>query len=205
LLVHGELHRLDGDDFDRRMSLISFDNAIEVSITTYLSLNPIQRGNRQYQKSDVALWVSNFHRKIEFLMLEVKNRGVSVAFEAGDIIWYHECRNDQYHGGKPTVPLMDELETIRKIAFWVFGVLYEHTDVEDRVGEAVLIRRPPPDHGRTAEFDSLIDDAYGICIIAGDEYRTSEVLHAFDPAAYAELGQTLKLQQVEETDELAAT
>lgn len=32
LLVHAELHYLAGKDFDRRMALISFDNAIEVAI-----------------------------------------------------------------------------------------------------------------------------------------------------------------------------
>jgi hypothetical protein len=38
LLVHAEGHLRNGDDFDRRIALISFDNAIEVAITTYLTL-----------------------------------------------------------------------------------------------------------------------------------------------------------------------
>src|SRR5215218_8705880 len=50
IILHGELHYRAGEDFDRRMALISFDNAIEVAITTYLSLNPIQRQNRQYHE-----------------------------------------------------------------------------------------------------------------------------------------------------------
>ncbi len=46
LIVHAESHRRNGDDFDRRIALITFDDAIEVSVTTYISLHPIQRGNR---------------------------------------------------------------------------------------------------------------------------------------------------------------
>lgn len=47
LLVHAEGHLRGGEDFDRRIALISFDNAIEVAITTYLTLHPIQRGDRK--------------------------------------------------------------------------------------------------------------------------------------------------------------
>jgi hypothetical protein len=40
LIVHAEMHLRKGEDFDRRIALISFDNSIEVSITTYLTLHP---------------------------------------------------------------------------------------------------------------------------------------------------------------------
>ena len=33
MLYHAETHFLKGEDFDRRIALISFDNAIEVAIT----------------------------------------------------------------------------------------------------------------------------------------------------------------------------
>ena len=64
LLLHAELHLRNGDDFDRRIALISFDNAIEVAITTYLSLHPIQRQNRTYTRADVERWLENYHRSI---------------------------------------------------------------------------------------------------------------------------------------------
>jgi hypothetical protein len=198
LIIHAELHRLDGDDFDRRMAMISFDNAIEVAITTYLTLNPIQRNKRQYPKVDVAKWLTNFHTKIEFFFLEVDTRGLAILYEQADIVWYHDTRNEQYHGGKPSVPLIDELETIRKVAIWVFGVLFEIPDAEVRLAEAVDLRRPKPSEGRTPEYDSLIDDVFGTCSVAGDQYKTSDVLHALDAAAYAELGETLKLEKQEQ-------
>ncbi len=40
LILHAELCLRKGSDFDRRIALISFDNAIEVAITTYLNSHP---------------------------------------------------------------------------------------------------------------------------------------------------------------------
>jgi hypothetical protein len=70
LLLHAEGHLRAGEDFDRRIALISFDNAIEVAITTYLTLNPIQRGNRCYENIDVEKWLNNYPSKLAF----VRNR-----------------------------------------------------------------------------------------------------------------------------------
>lgn len=66
MLYHAETHFLKGEDFDRRIALISFDNAIEVAITTYLALHPIQRGQRQYQRTDIETWQRNYHTKLDF-------------------------------------------------------------------------------------------------------------------------------------------
>ena len=50
ILLHAETHYLSGEDIDRRLSIIGFDNAIELAITTYLHLHPIQRGGRSLQE-----------------------------------------------------------------------------------------------------------------------------------------------------------
>jgi hypothetical protein len=55
LILHAEGHLRNGDDFDRSIALISFDNSIEVSISTYLSLHPLLRGNRNYDKTFMIL------------------------------------------------------------------------------------------------------------------------------------------------------
>src|SRR5206468_4760725 len=98
LLVHAEGHLIDGEDFDRRIALISFDNAIEVAITTYLTLNPIQRGGRSYPKADVEKWLDNYHTKLEFLEFELDKRSTGWSVEKSYIIWVHDHRNEQYHG-----------------------------------------------------------------------------------------------------------
>lgn len=192
LLVHAELHMRDGEDFDRRIALISFDNAIEVAISTYLSLHPIQRQNRTYQRAQVEQWLANYHTKIDFLMIEIEQRALACQCEKADIVWYHDVRNGQYHGGGATVPQERDLQGIRKAAFWVFSVLFDVQNVEQLVDSHVLQRTNQDLPARTDEFDKLIDGEYGICEVAGETYYTSEALYGIDPVAYSEEGARLK-------------
>jgi hypothetical protein len=64
LIRHAEGHLKAGTDFDKRMALISFDNAIEVAITTYLRLHPAQRSGKTYQRDAVDKWLANYHSKL---------------------------------------------------------------------------------------------------------------------------------------------
>lgn len=192
LLLHAEMHLRDGEDFDRRIALISFDNAIEVAITTYLSLHPIQRQNRTYTKAQVEQWLDNYHTKVDFFLLEIQQRTLTLECEKSEIVWYHDVRNGQYHSGGATVPQARDLSGIRKAAFWVFSVLFDVPDTEQLIESHIRQRLTQGLPARTDEFDKLLDDAHGLCEIAGELYYTSEVLHAVDPVAYSEEGSRLK-------------
>jgi len=137
LIYHAEIHYRRGSDYDRRLALISFDNSIEISITTYLSLNPIQRGNREYQRKDVEKWENNYHSKIDFFALEIQNRGLPEYKDKAEIVWYHDQRNEHYHGGGFSVPEQGTLDGIREIALWVFSVLFETADVKTKLEAAI--------------------------------------------------------------------
>lgn len=130
LLFHAEMHSQQKTDYGRRLSLVSFDNSIEVSVTTYLTLNPIQRGNRSYPKADVERWLNNYHTKLDFFFLELSTRGLPASKGKDEIVWFHDQRNEQYHGSSSGVPSMDTLNGIREIAIWVFSVLFNTPDVE---------------------------------------------------------------------------
>lgn len=193
LLVHAEMHRREDGDFDRRIALIGFDNAIEVAITTYLSLHPIQRGNRQYPNADVEKWIANYHTKIDFFMIEIQQRSVPCTCEKADIVWYHEVRNGQYHGGGATVPQARELEGVRNAAYWIFGVLFDVADVASLVESEIASRTQTsllPE--QTDAYDKLIDDRHGLVEVAGQMYYTSELIYAFDPILYSELGKEIQ-------------
>jgi len=192
LLVHAELHMRDGEDFDRRIALISFDNAIEVAITTYLSLHPIQRQNRAYQKTQVEQWLGNYHTKIDFFIWEIQQRGLACQSEKPDIVWYHDVRNGQYHSGGATIPQERELQGIRTAALWIFSVLFDVTNVGQLVESHVLQRTNQNVPARTDELDKMIDAEHGLCEIAGESYYTSEALHAIDAVAYSEEGARLR-------------
>ncbi len=192
LLVHAEMHRREGGDFDRRIAIIGFDNAIEVAITTYLSLHPIQRGNRTYSNTDVDKWLVNYHTKIDFFLTEVANRNLQVVCEKSDIVWYHEVRNGQYHSGGATVPQARELDGIRNAAFWIFGVLFDVQDVVKIVESEIADRTQSDLPKRSDATDKLIDERHGLVEIAGEMYYTSEVVYALDPVLYSEMGNDIR-------------
>jgi hypothetical protein len=192
LLVHAETHYRNGEDFDRRIAIVSYDNAIEVAIHTYLNLHPVQRQNRKYARPDVEKWLSNYHTKVDFFMVEVTSRSLSVVCDKAEFVWYHEVRNGQYHVGGATVPQARELEGIRKAALWVFGVLYDVADVEDLLEQHLNPPETPVLPEKQDEDDRLIDEEFGIINVAGRSYYTSELVYALDPVLYSELANDIR-------------
>jgi len=192
MLYHAETHFLKGEDFDRRIALISFDNSIEVAITTYLALHPIQRGQRQYQRPDIEGWQRNYHTKLDFFYQELNNRNLPVLVEQAHIIFYHQNRNDQYHSGGAGVPEIHKLEGIREAAIWIFSTLFEVADTEIILQEKIDAEsREENAHIREVEKDRAIDTEHGMADIAGISFYTSEILFNVDYQAYKEIGEEL--------------
>jgi hypothetical protein len=193
LLVHAEGHLRVGDDFDRRIALISFDNGIEVSISTYLSLNPFLRGNRQYARVDVDRWLNNYHSKLDFLDVELQHRGAAWLVDRAEIIWAHDHRNEQYHGGTKGTPERRVLSVVRDASLWIFGFLFGVPDVPTEL-EASLAAASPLPPARDPRIDRCIDDHLGVIHIGGQDYYASELLFGVDPVVYRELGESLARQ-----------
>lgn len=192
LLVHAEGHLQGGDDFDRRIALISFDNAIEVAITTYLTLHPIQRGGRTYPNADVEKWLNHYHSKLDFLEAEIVSRKVTWKVERSHIVWAHDHRNEQYHGGNKGTPEKTVLKIVRDAALWIFSMLFDVADAESQLAQAILDKVPPPSPAPEKALDLAIDDKYGVVAVGEDSYYTSELLFAVDHAAYRDLGERLR-------------
>lgn len=205
LLVHAEEHLFDGEDFDRRVALISFDNAIEVAITTYLTLNPIQRSGRSYQRADVDRWLNNYHTKLDFLEAELAARGLPWGVEKSHIIWAHDHRNEQYHGGQKGTPEKSVLTLIRKAALWVFSVLYEVTNIEQLLEQAIIDASPDVPPQPNDGYDMAIDREYGMLDICDQSYYVSEVLFAVDYDSYKDVGSRLSVQNMDEDEKTGST
>ena len=191
LLLHAEGHLTSGDDFGRRIALISFDDAIEIAITTYLTLHPIQRGNRTYPNDQRDKWLSNYHTKLDFLQAELESRSLTWMVERSHIVWAHDHRNEQYHGGKKGTPELDVLVLVRKASLWIFAVLFEVHDPEDVLRQAALDVAPPAPPQRVKEYDLAIDGKYGIVEVADQTFYVSETLFSTDFEAYRDLGKAL--------------
>jgi hypothetical protein len=195
LLVHAEEHLRAGDDFDRRIALIGFDNAIEITIGAYLSLKPIQRRNRSYPSADVNKWMANYHTKLDFLDDEIAARNATWVVDRAYILWCHDSRNEQYHGGYRGVPEKQVLDIARRAALWIFRLLFEVQDAEQRLASAIAEKLSPPAPERNPAYDTAIDGAYETIDIGGQTYSMSEILYSLDYEAYRELG--LELSQAE--------
>lgn len=188
LILHAEIHYRRGEDYDRRLALISFDNSIEVSVTAYLSLNPIHRGGREYSRQDVDAWKRNFHTKLDFFEYELRNRNTTPIIGKDLLVWYHEHRNEQYHGGSRGVPEQETLDGIRAAAIWVFSILFEVPDVEALLETRLRQRQAGSHRLRDDTKDRAIDNSFGLVEVAGGRYYTSELLFAVDPDLYNEIG-----------------
>jgi len=201
LLVHAESHLRGGEDFDRRIALISFDDAIEVAITTYLTLHPIQRGNRTYQNADVEKWLKTYHSKLDFLGNELAARTLNWEVEKSHIIWAHDHRNEQYHGGNKGTPEKACLSVIRKAALWIFGFLFDVTDAEELLDQAIADSAPPAPPQREDAYDRAIDREYGMVEMGGQSFYASEALFSVDYSAYRDTGARLCQNSPQAVDE----
>lgn len=191
VLLHAETNYLSGEDSGRRLSMISFDNAIELVITTYLNLHPIQRGGRTYSKADVEKWSNNYHTKVEFFFVECGSRGITVDVEQDEVIWFHEVRNGQYHVGGSTIPNELVLNGVRTAALEVFSVLFEE-DAALLLEEHVAMMNPLPPPPRTDAHDRLIDQEYDMIEVCGRTECASDILYALDPERYREVALELE-------------
>jgi len=192
VLMHAEMHFRIGEDLDRRIAMIGFDNAIEVAITTYLNLHPIQRGNRTYPKGDVDGWLKNFHTKADFFFAECQARAIIPAAKKDELVWFHEVRNGQYHSGGAAIPQRRELDGVRTIALEIFAVLFDQADVLSALEQHIAALNPPPPPPKEKEHDRLIDNEYPMIEVCGQAEYVSDILYALDPTRYHEAALDLR-------------
>lgn len=198
VLMHAEMHFRLGEDLDRRIAMIGFDNAIEVAITTYLNLYPIQRANRAYPKADVEKWLENFHTKVDFFFAECSTRTIDSTAKKDELVWFHEVRNGQYHNGGAAIPQRRELDGVCSAAVEIFSVLFGENDVLAALESHIAALSPVPPPAREDQSDRLIDNEYGMIEVCGQAEYVSDILYALDPTRYH--GTAMDLRSRTETD-----
>jgi len=196
LLVHAEGHYRESGDIDRRLAVIGFDNAIESAITTYLSLKPIQRGDREYKNEDVQAWLKDHTTKLSFFYEELGRRQQGLKYPEAELRWFHQVRNDVYHSGIGGIPNEHCLRGVREAAMWAFSVLFEVPDIEVQVFEVVENLKPYPD----SNLDEQLADTESAVSIAGMTFSPGEVLIAVAPATYRQMASEVAAQSKLEDD-----
>ncbi|MCB2155755.1 hypothetical protein KQI84_12800 [bacterium] len=184
-IVQAELHRALATDIDRRIAFIVFDNATEISISTYLNLKPRQRNNRTYDDGDIEKWLKNFPSRIKFLQEEYGRRKVTPTVDFENVNFLHGIRNHQYHVGEPVVPLSDHLDEIAKSTKAIFSFLFDIPDIEKvvsaRLDKIFAERNPSSD----PVLDQLLDEEFPPVEIAGLQCPYSKALFLLAPQMYS--------------------
>ena len=186
LLVHAEGHHGQEGDIDKRLAVVGFDNAIESAITTYLSLKPIQRNGIEYRSQDIDRWLCNHPSKLRFFYEELDRRNLEHKDNEASLVWYHNIRSDVYHSGAGGIPNEQCRLGVRAAALWVFSVLFEFSDVEIAVREAVARSNPSADTG----LNKYLEKRNKPVSIEGITYTPGEVLLAVYPEIYSEMSRT---------------
>lgn len=158
LIRHAEGHLRAKGDTDRRIALIGFDNAIEVSIDVFVRLHPTARAGMEFSREVVDQALRSYHSKIRFLDNHVQTLQIPLSIPVDEIVWYHQLRNELYHAGNGMVPEEHVIEGARVAALAVFEALFG-LDVADLLGveraELEHVARRPAIQTQNPEMEFL--------------------------------------------------
>lgn len=132
LLRHSLRLLSDGSEIDRRLAMISIDNAVELTIKTYLGLpkriTKISVGRKRFQEIS-----ESFPQLIDALeeFCGDKLDGIDL----GEIEWYHRIRNELYHNGNGLTVEKEKAEIYAQLAKTLFSNLFGYSLIVSDEGE----------------------------------------------------------------------
>jgi len=138
ILKHG-LSLLDEDnDSYRRLAMLSIDNAVELTIKTFLSLprriTSINLSRREYQEIS-----ESFPQLLDALEKHAANRLEGI--DLGEIEWFHRLRNELYHQGNGLTVEREKVEIYAELAQLLFKNLFNYdVDVFEGEKDSALLR-----------------------------------------------------------------
>lgn len=122
LLQHAVDHIAHDGDFDRRIAMISIDNAVELMIKTFLGLPKRKTkglGPSRKQLEDAS---NSFPSLLDLLEEFAGDRLTGVSLD--EIEWYHRIRNQLYHSGNGITVEIARVQTYLSLAKTLFQNLF---------------------------------------------------------------------------------
>lgn len=136
ILKHGlGLLRKDSDT-NRRLAMISIDNAVELMIKTYLGL-PQRVTHLKISRSEYQEFAESFPKLLDALEKYASDKLGSI--DLGEIEWYHRLRNQLYHQGNGLTVERDKVEIYAELANILFSNLFGFRLVEPAEDETALL------------------------------------------------------------------
>lgn len=136
ILQHGLSLLLDDSDKNRRLALLTIDNAVELMIKTFLGL-PKRATGLTISRIKYAEFSESFPKLLSALEEYAADRisGINLA----DIEWYHRLRNQLYHQGNGLTVEREKVEVYAELARLLFKNLFgEDLEVDPSFSNALL-------------------------------------------------------------------
>lgn len=121
ILQHGLSLLHEDSDRNRRLALLSIDNAVELTIKTYLGL-PKRITGIQISRKDFMDISESFPKMLD--ALEEHAGQYLNGIDLGDIEWFHRLRNQLYHQGNGLTVARDQVEVYAELAKLLFKNLF---------------------------------------------------------------------------------
>lgn len=161
ILKHGLNLLHDGSDVNRRLAMISIDNAVELMIKTYLGL-PRRVLGFAIPRKELQVFNANFPSLLDGL--EKYGKPKILGINLGDIEWFHRLRNELYHQGNGLTIEQNKVEVYGEIAKLLFKNLFD-------------VEFVPFHESRTEQLTKFLELWANILAILPDQYMVSDSLH----------------------------
>jgi len=121
ILRHGISLLKKDSDSNRRLAMIAIDNAVELTIKTYLGL-PKRVTGIGISRKDFQEISENFPAMLD--ALEKHAAGKLSGVDLGEVEWYHRLRNQLYHQGNGLTVERSKVEIYAQLANTLFQNLF---------------------------------------------------------------------------------
>jgi len=132
ILEHGMALLRKDSDKNRRLALLSVDNAVELTIKTYLGL-PKRISGISVPRKEYVEFSESFPKLLDALEQYAPDKVSGI--DLGEIEWFHRLRNQLYHQGNGLTVDRDKVEIYSELAKLLFEGVFETQlafDAEDQ-------------------------------------------------------------------------
>src|SRR5665213_130176 len=136
ILQHGLSLLKSDSDTHRRLAMIAIDNAVELTIKTYLGL-PKRITGLQISRKDFADIAESFPGLLDAIEKHCSDKLAGI--DLGEIEWYHRLRNQLYHQGNGLTVERDKVEVYAELANVLFKNLFGSDLVVSSAGSQRLL------------------------------------------------------------------
>ncbi|MEY4706039.1 MAG: hypothetical protein RL042_2244 [Nitrospirota bacterium] len=136
ILRHGLGLLREDTDTNRRLAMIAIDNAVELTIKTYLGL-PKRITGLHVPRKELSEISESFPALLDAIERHAHDKLLGI--DLGEIEWYHRLRNELYHQGNGLTVERDKVNVYAQLANVLFKNLFGIELVHPQAGRERLL------------------------------------------------------------------